>query len=322
MTDSASKTDTQPTPASAPARKRRASSPEASRPPAARTHAQSTETAGNGRGTETAAGRDSGAAPSLDADSISDRDFINSLARGLEVISAFSRSKPRMTLSDMSRVTGMTRATVRRLLLTLVREGYAKTDGRYFSLQPKVLKLGFAVISSMGIWEVAQPIMNSLSERLQESVFAVVLDGYEVTYVAKADSKRVVNIGISVGSRAPVHAVSSGRVLLAALSDENLQDYLDHGKFEKLTPHTTVSKVKLREEIGEVRALGWSIVDQELEIGLRSISVPIRHPSGEVLAALNVCCPSARISPEEIRTRILGELLTASREITFALQSS
>lgn len=253
---------------------------------------------------------------------ISDRDFINSLARGLEVISAFSRSKPRMTLSDMSRATGMTRATVRRLLLTLVREGYAQTDGKHFSLQPKVLKLGFAVISSMGIWEVAQPIMTSLSERLQESCFAAVLDGHEVTYVAKANSNRLVNIGINVGSRAPVHAVSTGRVLLAALSDKKLQQYLDEGEFAKLTPYTTVSKVKLKAEIDEVRALGWSIVDQELEIGLRSISVPLRATDGEVIAALNVCCPSARISPEEIRTRILGELLTASKEITMGLQSS
>lgn len=260
--------------------------------------------------------------PVVDGDGISDRDFINSLARGLEVICAFSRSKPRMTLSDMSRATGMTRATVRRLLLTLVREGYAKTDGRYFSLQPKVLRLGFSVISSMGIWEVAQPIMTDLAERLQESCFAVVLDGDEVTYIAKADSKRLVKIGINVGSRAPVHAVSSGRVLLAALPEDDLQHILDNAKFEKLTPYTTVSKVKLREEIEEIRALGWSIVDQELEIGLRSISVPIRHTDGSVVAALNVCCPSARISPEDIKSRILGELLTASREITMALQSS
>ena len=150
----------------------------------------------------------------------------------------------------------------------------------------------------------------------------MVLDGDEVTYIAKADSKRLVKIGINVGSRAPVHAVSSGRVLLAALPDEDLQHIIDNARFEKLTQYTTVSKVKLREEIDNVRALGWSIVDQELEIGLRSISVPIRHTDGEVLAALNVCCPSSRISPEEIKSRILGELLTASREITMALQSS
>jgi IclR family pca regulon transcriptional regulator len=253
---------------------------------------------------------------------ISDRDFINSLARGLEVISAFSRNKPRMTLSDMARATGMTRATVRRLLLTLVREGYAQTDGKYFSLQPKVLKLGFAVISSMGIWEVAQPIMNALSERLEESCFAAVLDGYDVTYVARATSDRLVNIGISVGSRAPVHAVSTGRVLMAALPDDKLQKYLDEGEFERVTNYTTVSKVKLREEIEEVRARGWAIVDQELEVGLRSISVPIRGSDGTVIAALNVCCPSSRISPEDIRTRILAELLTASRDITAGLQST
>jgi IclR family pca regulon transcriptional regulator len=227
-----------------------------------------------------------------------------------------------MTLSDMARATGMTRATVRRLLLTLVREGYAQTDGKHFSLQPKVLKLGFAVISSMGIWEVAQPIMNALSERLEESCFAAVLDGYDVTYVARATSDRLVNIGISVGSRAPVHAVSTGRVLMAALPDDKLQKYLDEGEFERVTNYTTVSKVKLREEIEEVRARGWAIVDQELEVGLRSISVPIRGSDGTVIAALNVCCPSSRISPEDIRTRILAELLTASRDITAGLQST
>jgi len=256
------------------------------------------------------------------ADQVSDRDFINSLARGLEVISAFSRTKPRMTLSDMARATGMTRATVRRLLLTLVREGYAQTDGKYFSLRPKVLKLGFAVLSSMNVWDVAQPVMNRLSDQLKESVFAAVLDGHEVVYVARATSDRVVNIGISVGSRAPVHTVSSGRVLMAALPDTLLQKYLDEGEFEKVTTHTTTSKIKLRNQIEEARARGYSIVDQELEIGLRSISVPIRNAEGQVIAALNVGCPSSRISPDEMRTRILAELLRASQDITAGLQSS
>lgn len=255
------------------------------------------------------------------ADVVSDRDYVNSLARGLEVICAFNRSKPRMTLSDMARSTGMTRATVRRLLLTLVREGYAETDGKYFQLRPKVLRLGHAVLSSMNIWDVAQPIMNELSVKLRESCFAAVLDGDEVVYVARANSDRLVNIGISVGSRAPVHAVSTGRVMLAALPDDELQTCLDGMQLERFTPNTTLSKVQLRNLIEEARMKGWSIVDQELEVGLRSISVPIRTPKGEVVAALNVCCPSSRNSLEDMRTRILTELMTASQAITAGLQS-
>jgi IclR family transcriptional regulator, pca regulon regulatory protein len=254
-------------------------------------------------------------------DGVNDRDYVNSLARGLEVICAFNRNKPRMTLSDMSRSTGMARATVRRLLLTLVREGYAETDGKYFSLRPKVLRLGYAVLSSMNIWDVAQPIMTELSAKLRESCFAAVLDGDEVVYVARANSDRLVNIGISVGSRAPVHCVSTGRVLLAALPDDELQKILDDMELERFTPTTTVSKVKLRDLIEETRASGWSIVDQELEVGLRSISVPIRTPEGQVVAALNVCCPSSRNTPEDMRTRILSEMMVASQAITAGLQS-
>ena len=250
-----------------------------------------------------------------------DRDYVNSLARGLEVISAFSRTKQRMTLSEMARATGMTRATVRRLLLTLVKEGYAATDGKHFRLRPKILRLGYSALSSMNIWDVAQPIMNELSVKLQESCFAAVLDGQEVVYVARATSDRLVNIGISVGSRAPVHAVSTGRVLLAALPEDALQKTLDALEPQRYTPNTTVSKVQLRNLIEDARAKGWSIVDQELEIGLRSISVPIRTPQGEVVAALNVCCPSARISPEEMGTRILAELLSSSQSITAGLQA-
>src|SRR5215207_497583 len=153
---------------------------------------------------------------------VNDRDFVNSLARGLEVIRVFTRHKPRMTLSEVAQSTDMTRATVRRFLLTLVREGYVETDGKYFSLRPKVLELGFSVLSSMNIWDVAQPIMNELSSQLQESCFAAILDHDSVIYVARANSNRLVNVGINIGSRVPAHCVSTGRVLLAALSDEAL----------------------------------------------------------------------------------------------------
>jgi IclR family pca regulon transcriptional regulator len=254
-------------------------------------------------------------------DDSADRDYVNSLARGLEVICAFTRSTPRMSLSDVARATGMTRATARRLLLTLVREGYAQQQGKYFSLRPKILRLGYSALSSMNIWDVAQPIMTQLADKLKESCFAAVLDGHDVVYVARANSDRLVNIGITIGSRAPAHAVSTGRVLLAALPEAELQQYLESVELARFTPNTIVSKVKLRELIDEARAIGWSIVDQELEIGLRSISVPIRNAEGTVVAALNVCCPSSRLTPEQMRGTVLPELMTASQTITAGLQS-
>jgi IclR family pca regulon transcriptional regulator len=215
----------------------------------------------------------------------------------------------------------MTRATVRRFVHTLVREGYAESDGKYFSLKPKVLELGYAALSSMNFVDVAQPIIVRLAYKLKESVFVAVLEGEDVVYVASSTPPdRFVSISVSVGSRTPAHAVSSGRVLLANLPEEEKLAYLDNAKLTQLTPNTITSKVKLRAELEDARVKGWSIVDQELEIGLRSISVPICDQAGRVIAALNVACPSSRITPEEMRSRILLELQAASQEITSNLQ--
>ncbi len=254
------------------------------------------------------------------ASEVNDRDYVNSLARGLEVIKVFTRHTPKMTLSEVSQATGMTRATVRRFLLTLIREGYVESNGKYFNLRPKILELGFSALSSMDIWDVAQPIMNQLSEKLQESCFAAVLDHDSVIYVARATSNQRVSVGINIGSRVPAHCVSTGRVLLAALPDDELHQYLDDMTLTKFTPNTITSKVQLRSVVEEVRLQGWSIVDQELEVGLRSLSVPIRDGQGQIVAALNVCCPSMRITPEDMRTRVLAETLEASNKITRALQ--
>lgn len=252
---------------------------------------------------------------------ISDRDYVNSLARGLEVIRAFTRSQPRMTLSEIARATGLTRASVRRFLLTLVREGYAETDGKYFGLRPKVLELGYAALSSMTFLDVIQPIIARLAATLRESCFVAVLDDTDVVYVASASPPdRIVNISVSLGSRAPAHCVSTGRVLVAALPEDEQLGYLKRATLTKLTPHTVTSKVKLRSLIEETQVKGWSIVDQEREIGLRSISVPIRDRAGEVIAALNVACPSSRVTPEDMHNKILLELQAASQAITAGLQ--
>ena len=252
---------------------------------------------------------------------INKRDYVNSLVRGLEIMRAFTRTRPTMTLSEISRATDLPRAAVRRFMLTLVGEGYAETNGKFFNLKPKVLELGYSALSSLSFVEVAQPIMARLAFKLEESVFAAMLDDEDVVYVASAvPPERRVRISVDVGSRAPAHAVSTGRVLLAALPEAQREAYLKDVKLTRFTPNTTISKSKLRKLIDDAGTQGWSIVDQELEIGLRSISVPIRQRSGEITAALNVACPSARVTREDMHAKVLTELQTASQDITAALR--
>jgi IclR family pca regulon transcriptional regulator len=237
------------------------------------------------------------------------RDFVNSLSRGLDVMRAFDRTRPSMTLSEVAERAGLSRAAARRFLLTFVRDGYAASDGKYFRLLPKVLDLGASIMASLDVAETMQPGMNELAERLQESCFAAILDGDSVIYVARAVSNRVVNVGITVGSRAPANAVSTGRVLLSGLDDASLRRYLQRLKLNKLTPYTVTSKAKLKASIEQVRRQGWSIVNQELEVGLQSISVPIRDSEGAIVAALNVCCPAPRVTRRDMETRVLPAIL-------------
>lgn len=250
---------------------------------------------------------------------IGDRDVVNSLVKGLDVIRSFNRSKPQMTLTEVARISGLTRASARRILLTLVREEYAETDGKNFGLRPKVLELGFSALSSMTIGELAQPTLNALERKLNESCFVAVLDGEEVLYIGRASGRRRINVNVPVGSRAPAHAVSTGRVLLAALPDKEIDRYIRGVELKKLTPNTITSKPKLKSAIHEVAKQGWSIVDQELDVGLRSLSVPIRNRAGDVVAALNVCCPTSRITIADMKSKLLNDLLDASRSITAAL---
>ncbi|SMD20812.1 IclR family transcriptional regulator C-terminal domain-containing protein [Rhizobium sp. RU36D] len=247
------------------------------------------------------------------------RDYVTSFARGLDVIRTFTRSKPRMTLSEVAEQADMNRAAARRFLLTLVREGYADLDGKYFSLRPKILELGFSALASMSLPEVVQPVLNDLADKLQESCFCVVLDGDSTVYIAAAKSRRVINVSIELGSRAPAYCMSSGRVLLGALKPEELDAVLEGLKLEQITDNTVTSKLKLRSAIREARAKGYSLVDQEFEIGLRSISVPVADRTGSVIAALNVCCPSPRYTMEDIVQKVLPALLDSASRITLSL---
>lgn len=250
-----------------------------------------------------------------DTENDSDRDYVATLARGLDVICSFTRYTPRMTLSEVAKATGMTRASARRILLTLVREGYAEKNDRVFSLRPKVLQLGYSALSSVGILDVVQPIMNELTHATQESIFAAVLTGDDVTYLARSTPDRVMSVSYNVGNRLPAYAVSTGRVLLAYESEDTLEQYLARVELKQHRPNTVGSTSKLRDIIHETRQLGYSLVDEELEVGVRSLSVPIRDTNNRVIAALNACCPSVRFSVEDMRSQLVPKLLDAAMRI-------
>ncbi|OYY12033.1 MAG: IclR family transcriptional regulator [Rhizobiales bacterium 35-68-8] len=248
-----------------------------------------------------------------------DKDYVQSLARGLEVIRTFSRYKPRMTLSEVAQQTGLTRAAARRFLLTLVRENYAETDGKHFSLRPKVLDLGFSYLSALPMWEVAQPIMRDVVNSLQESCSLAVLDGLDIVYVARVPTERVMTIGLAIGSRLPAFCTSMGRTLLAGLPPRELAVYYDRVKLERRTPQTVANMVALKDAVEASRRQGYTLIDQELEMGLRSIAVPVRNRRSEVIAALNVGTQAGRTSADTMKTRFLPVLIDAAERIAASL---
>jgi IclR family transcriptional regulator, pca regulon regulatory protein len=243
------------------------------------------------------------------------RDFIQSLERGLAVIASFSQDRPEQTLSEVAQQTGLTRATARRALLTLVELGYVTQSGRTFTLTPKVLDLAYSFLSSFRVVDLAQPSMERLVERLQESSSMSVLDGHDVVYVARVPTKRIMTISLALGSRLPAYPTSMGRVLLAALPEERLEEYLSTTEFEPLTRHTITDVDEWRREIDRVRQQGYALVDQELEEGVRSIAAPITAGTA-VIAAMNVSCHAARVTVTRMRQEYLPPLLEAATEIS------
>ncbi|MBN9426131.1 MAG: helix-turn-helix domain-containing protein [Burkholderiales bacterium] len=248
-------------------------------------------------------------------------DFVQSFAKGLAVIEAFGADNAAMSLSEVARRTGLTRAAARRLLLTLCELGYAETDGRLFTLRPKILNLGFAFLHAQGTWNVAQPYMVELVEQIHESCSAAVLDGHDIVYVARVPTQtRIMSISLGIGSRLPAHATSLGRVLLAEFDEARLDRFIDElGPLPRYTPHTVTDAAELKRRIADVRRRGYSILDQELEIGLRSIAVPLRGPGGRAAAALNVGMQASRRSIDELRQQILPPLLDTARRISALL---
>ncbi len=244
-----------------------------------------------------------------------ERQFVQSLERGLEVIRALSRPGPGRTLSDVARDTGLTRASARRFLLTLEQLGYVRSEDRRFVLTPRVLELGYAFLSSLTLPQIAQPHLRELVERVHESSSVSVLDGSDIVYVAREPTQRIMTVAISVGTRFPAHATSMGRVLLAGLGNSELDAFLETVELKPLTAATVTEKERLREEIERVRRQGWALVDQELEDWLRSIAVPIHSSGGTVVAAMNLSTHASRRTPAAIRQELLPPLREAAAAI-------
>ena len=248
-------------------------------------------------------------------------ELVQSLSRGLAIIRSFDSSAPSMTLSQVAVRTGVSRAVARRFLHTLAADGYVITDGKLFRLTPRVLDLGFAYLSSLNIWDVAQPIMQEVVAATGESCSASVLDGTEIVYVARVAAGRIMQVGLGIGSRLPAFCSSMGRVLLAASAPDQLDTFFRTATFKSYTPRTLTAEAALRQEVCRVAAQGWALVDEELETGLRSLSVPVRRRSGQVVAAMNVSCHASACTAEQTLARCLPVLLAASEKIARSLPS-
>ncbi|MDX3969190.1 MAG: IclR family transcriptional regulator C-terminal domain-containing protein [Bradyrhizobium sp.] len=242
-------------------------------------------------------------------------EFVAALARGLNVLTAFGRSPRRMTLSQVAEATDLSRGTARRFLLTLQELNFVGSDGKLFWLTPKVLQFSGAYLSTFGLTEAGRTAIRSLTEKIGESSSMAVLDGHDVVYVARVETRRIFSSGLEVGSRLPAFCSSLGRVLLAGLSDEELDYWLAEDRFTPQSPRTITDPTKVRQKVQEARRLQYAIIDGEMEVGVRSIAVPICDRAGHTIAALNIGTSAARASLDHMRKVLLPALRQAASEV-------
>jgi IclR family pca regulon transcriptional regulator len=243
-------------------------------------------------------------------------DFVSGFARGLKVIEAFGETHRRLSIAEAAKLAGLDRATVRRSLLTLAELGYADYDGKFFTLTPKILRLGHAYLAATPLPVLIQPHLDQLSEKAGQSASASVLDGSEIVYIARASQRRVMSINLTPGSRLPAYCASMGRVLLAALPESEARAVLARSELRANTPYTKTDPDELVAEFRRVREAGFAIIDQELEIGLCSIAVPVENDRGQTLAAINIGAPAAHVPAsemEELYLPLLRETQAALR---------
>jgi IclR family pca regulon transcriptional regulator len=244
-----------------------------------------------------------------------ERDIMGGLAKGLSVIETFTAERPRQSISEVSVASGLDRATARRCLLTLAHLGYADYDGKFFTLTPRVLRLGTACLATMPLPQLVQPLLDRLSEQLGESSSVSILDCTDIVYVARAAQKKVMSIGLMPGSRLPAYCTSMGRVLLAALPEAAAGEILSQAPLPARTSHTLTDPEALVAEFARVRLQGHAIVDQEVELGLRSIAIPLYNSRGQTVAAMNVGVAASRTEAEDMTRLYLPAMIDVQAEL-------
>ena len=243
------------------------------------------------------------------------RDMMGGLAKGLSIIEAFSAERPRLSISEAADIAELDRATARRCLLTLAELGYAAYDGKFFTVTPKVLRLGTGCLASMPLPRIVQPFLDQLSEDIGQSTSVSILDDSEIVYVARAAQRRVMSIALMPGSRLPAYCTSMGRVLLSSLTVEDRRALLERSAITARTPMTLTDIDVLLAEIEETATRGHVMIDQEVEIGLRSLAVPLKNARGKTVAALNVGVAASAGSMQELVERDLPALTAVQAEL-------
>ena len=238
-------------------------------------------------------------------------DIIQGLIRGLAVIECFDEEHARMSITDVAQRTGLERATARRCLLTLAHLGYATYDGKFFQLTPRVLDLGHSYLAATPLPRLIQPFLEELSHATSESTSAAVLEGTDILYVARASTRRVMSINLGAGARLPAYCTSMGRTLLAALPREEAQAILDRSDIVAYTERTKADMATITTELAVVAAQGFAVIDQELELGLCSIAVPLYNAIGQVVAAINIGAQTARAPT----SRMIAHFLPLMRKV-------
>ena len=251
---------------------------------------------------------------------ITARDTMGGLAKGLAVIETFSADHPRQSIAQVATASGLDRATARRCLLTLAHHGYADYDGKYFTLTPRVLRLGTACLAAMPLPQLVQPMLDRLSDALGESSSLSILDDTEIVYIARAAQRKVMSISLMPGSRLPAFCTSMGRVLLAALPEAELRLRLARHPLQARTALTVTDPVMLLDRIAAARVQGFAVIDQEVELGLRSIAVPVMDVRGKVVAALNLGLPALAEGVETLAARYLPALRSVQGELRKVLR--
>lgn len=247
------------------------------------------------------------------------RDLVAGLEKGLTVIEAFDQERPRLTISEVAALTGLTRAAARRYLLTLTHLGFIAQDRKMFALTPKVLRLGQSYLHSARLPRIIEPELHKLAYAMKEASSAGVLDGNDVICIAAASAGRVVSPTMQPGSRVPAYCTGNGRVLLAALPQDEVEAWVSRQALTALTPHTIVHAERLSIEIARARSLGYACIDQELELGLRTVALPLKNYRGDVVASMNISVHAARMSMDQLVEHCLPPLLQAQAHLRMLL---